>query len=1023
MTIYPIRDQWIVRWIRLSALHLVPLIILVLCSGRVIHLSAQDLLEPVIFSQQGGFYTNEFVLELSHSDPDVTIIFSLDGSDPDPGHLGGTFYTHMDRYRSSDQQKIKKSFHSYIYNPENPIEIRDRTMEANYFSRMQSTFEQDHEPYYFPIVSVYKGTVVRAKAVKEVSVTSPIETHTYFISSEGRRRFTLPVLSIAIREDHFFDYESGIYVPGKIYDEVNPVNTRGDAQANHTQRGIEWERKASLELFEPESAIADLRQDFGVRIHGGWSRAHPMKSLRLYARSEYGDNRFRHQMFPDEPYTVFNRLILRNSGNDWPEAMMRDPLMQEIVKHMKVDTQAYRPYVIFLNGEYWGIHNMRERYDKHYLARKYGVKPENIDMLTGNGWVQEGNNHHYRQTMDYIREHGLQDSLHYNYINSRIDVENYIDYQISHIFVANTDWPGNNVDFWRYRTEYFEPEALTGQDGRWRWLIIDTDFGFHLYSGCDPDNDLCTPPDHNTLAFAARDDGPGWPNPPWSTELFRALLTNEQFRTEFITRYLDQLNTAFLPDRLQKKVMEIAGNIEPEMEEHLERWFARRNWHHYSRWLNLINERLLPFAIQRPAYARAHLRNFFEIGMQHKLTVDVSDPAAGYVQVNTVHIAAETPGVSPDPWPWSGTYFEGIPVVLEAHALPGYRFSHWTGENRNYHLPVLRLNLTDPESVKAVFYPDHEAVMFPGAHSLREGAYKLNQWPANKLTEWPELEPERGYPEHMVFVYMDEVDPGLNAGIAGYTEGIYNLDSRTRINGLGEGGFAFINTSNGNVGYPETRLGGAILAINTRRIRNIQVKWEGGTVRPNSRIYNLRLQYRVGNEGSFKDVLDKHGNPVEYKRNDQAGHRSQLGPVNLPEEAEDKGYVQLLWRYYHSGIRLDDESGQRSKMSVSNILVEGLDILDEELDLMQPSGFAVFQNYPNPFNRSTIVGYELPESNDVRVDIYDMLGRRVETLVNEFRNAGAHFIHWDASDQASGMYIYRIQAGNYVEIRTMTLVK
>ncbi len=666
---------------------------------------------------------------------------------------------------------------------------------------------------------------------------------------------------------------------------------------------------------------------------------------------------------------------------------------------------------------------MRERYDKHFLARKYGVDSENIDLLTGNAWAREGDNRHYRETLETIREHGLEDGRHYEYINTRIDIENYIDYQIAKIFVANTDWPGNNIDFWRYRTDQFEPNAPFGQDGRWRWLVVDMDFGFHLYSGCEPGNDVCTPPDHNTLEFAARDDGPGWPNPPWSTELFRELLKNEQFRHDFITRYLDQLNTAFLPKRLKQEVLKVSGAIEPEMEEHLERWFSGRNWHHFDRWKYLINNRLLPFAEERPRYARTHLRDFFNLGLFSRLNVDVSDPAAGFVQVNTINITPETPGVTADPWPWSGIYSEKVPVVLKAHPLPGYRFSHWEGEKRRYHHPKLTLNLTGAEKVKAVFYPDEEAEMFPKAHSLRKGHYQFNEWPSGIIDDWPVDEPEAGYPESMVFVFMDEEDPGLSADIAGFTGGVYNLDSRTRINGLGEDGFAFINTSNANVGYPNTRLGGAILALNTRRIRNIQVQWDGMTVRPNSRVYNLRLQYRVGSDGPFKDLLDENGKSVEYKRHEEAGHRSQIGPVRLPVEAEDKAYVQLLWRYYYTDVRLDEDSGQRSKMAVTNIRVEGFDIGDEDLESSYPQAVEIFQNYPNPFNNTTLISYELPEAGDVRLDVYDMLGRRIETLVNEHQQVGSHYIRWDASAQASGVYICRLQIGDQVKIRTITLVK
>jgi hypothetical protein len=993
-------------------------------TGALAGIISQTLPEPVQFSIPGGFYTEQFVLELYHPDPDARIYFSLDGSVPDPENINGKTYLHVDRYQSDQQVMLEKKYTTYSYDIDSPIIIRNRSLEENYFSRMQTSFEAESVPYYYPLHSIFIGTVVRAIAVVNNQASSA-ETHTYFVSEEGRNRYSLPVIAITVQEDELFDYHKGIYVPGFLYDQNNPYSTRGDAVANYTQRGIEWERRVTVELFEPASSIPDLKQDAGIRIHGGWSRSNPMKSLRLYARSDYGENRFRHQMFPGEPYSDYNRLILRNGGNDWPEAMMRDPLLQGLVKHMKFDTQAYRPFVVFLNGEYWGIHNMRERYDKHYLSRRHGVDPDKIDHLTGNAQVVEGSNRHYRETIQYIRDQNLADDEHYEYIKTRIDIENYIDYLIAKIFVANTDWPGNNIEFWRYQTDRYEPDAPYQHDGRWRWLAIDMDFGFHLYYGCPPESDGCATPDHNTLAFASRDDGVGWPNPPWSTELFRSLLENQNFRKQFILRYQDQLNTAFLPGRIKDEIHRVAGHLEPEMHEHLERWFSGREWHHFNRWKYLVENRIIPFAEHRSYYARQHLKDFFGLGDSYRLTVDVSDPATGYVQINTIQIKAETPGVGKELWPWSGSFFQDFPVRLKAVAFPGYHFSHWEGEKIRYHQPVLNLELKEALQVKAVYYPDagKDSETFPKPFSLREGAYFMESWPGDIISEWPYNDPESGYPANMAFVYMDREDPGLDAEIAGYTEGLYNLNSRTRIIGLGDDGFAFINTSNGNVGFPDTRLGGAILALNTRRLKNIVVRWDGITVLPNSRVYNIRLQYRTDDSEPFRDLPDQNGNPVEYKRNEVSGHRVTIGPVRLPAEAENKSYIQLFWRYYHNSVQEDPSSGQRSQMAVANIIVEAIEILDEELDLIYPASLAVFQNYPNPFNSTTVLSFQIPHEGDVKLEIFDMLGRRIETLYDGYRAAGEHYLQWDAAGRSTGIYIVRLQYGQSVESRTITLVK
>ncbi|REL38128.1 T9SS C-terminal target domain-containing protein [Rhodohalobacter sp. SW132] len=965
----------------------------------------RDILDPIEFSHTGGFYDTPFELTLSHPDPDVTIYYTLDGSEPDPEKVGGQTYSYMDRYRPSGDLQ-ERSYETLIYEPGSTLTIDDRSDEPNYLSRKQTTYESNEHPYYFPDDPIFKGTAVRAVAVKNGYSSPKPDTHTYFVTDQPEERYTLPVISLSIQEDYLFDYETGMYVPGKIYDDVNPMYNSHHAVANYNQRGIEWERPASMEIFEPGVTERVFNQDLGVRLHGGSSRSFPIKSFRLYARNQYGDNRFYHQMIPDNPYNEYNRLILRNSGNDWDNMMIRDPMIQNMVGHMNFDTQAYQPYIVFINGEYWGILSMRERYDKHYLERVHGADPENIDLLSGSSTIKEGDDLHYTQMWNYMEENDIAQDHHYEDIQTRMDTDNFIDYQIAQIFVGNTDWPGNNIDYWRYRTDSYNPDAPGQLDGRWRWLLFDTDFGFSRFGeGAH----------HNTLEFAAYPDGDSWPNPSWSTFIFRSLLENERFRNDFITRYLDQLNSGFRTDWIVRVIREMTDRIQPEIAEHHERW--SRPWGGLSDWEGRIEANLVNYAEQRPGYARQHLFDFFEIENEHDITVDISNPAEGFVHVNTIAISGETPGIGPEPYPWTGTYFEGIPVTLKAEPLPGYRFSHWEGIDAESHLTEFSHNLTSPLSVTAVFEEDPNANLFPVAHRLSDSSYQFDEWPADA---------EAGsYPDNMAFVYMDERDPELTAQVAGFTDGVYDLDSRTRINGLGQDGFAFINTGNedGNPGYPGTTLGGAILALDTQEMKNISVHWQGSTIRPNSRVYNLQLQYRIGNEGEFQDLLTEDGDPVEYERNDEEGHSEWIGPVTLPQEAENKAYVQLLWRYYYTGERLDEESGQRSKMAVTSISVDGETAIDIEPGTELPREVQLDQNYPNPFNPVTVIGYQLPVQSDVRLEIFDMLGRRVAVLMDGPVQSGHHQATFDASGLSSGVYVYRLTAGDDVQTRQMVLVK
>ena len=653
-----------------------------------------DLLAPPQLSHQGGFYDGAFYLSLTHDQEDVQIVYTLDGSVPDPENLDGRSYRYKNQYPQNAGQPfgefLTHTFRSHVYT--DPIQIYDRSDEPDKLSQISSTYHRN--PNYFPSTPVHKGMVVRARAVRPGALSSPVSTATYFVNHGGVNPNTLPTISITVQEDELFDYEHGIYVAGKVFDDwraANPnTNASGGTTANYWLGGIHTEKPAHLEYFDIGDTLAVLRNDIGLRLHGGWSRAHPMKSFRLYARNVYGESTFNHPFFPELADSSFKRLILRNSGNDFYNTLYRDAAIQRMISHMRFDTQAYQPAIVYVNGEYWGIHNIRERYDKHYLARVYGIDPDNIDLLENNALVYEGDAEHYNQMLAFLQTRSPALPSNYDYVKTQMDVGSFIDYQIANIFMANTDWPGNNMKFWRYRTDQYEPDAPHGHDGRWRWLCYDTDFGLGLYG----------PVTHNTMQFATAASGPGWPNPPWSTYLLRRLLINETFRNDFINRFADMLNTAFQSARMAAIIREMKQVLDEEMPRQLHRWNSP-GWGSINAWNNQVND-MISFVNQRPAYQRSHIRNHFGISAIAYLTADVSNTAAGYIRVNTIDLKRCTPGVANNPYPWSGAYFDGIPIEVEAIPRKGYTFSHWSGEVRGHH-PVVTLTPRGSMTLKAHF--------------------------------------------------------------------------------------------------------------------------------------------------------------------------------------------------------------------------------------------------------------------------------------------------------------------------------
>ncbi len=652
-----------------------------------------EILPPPTMSASGGFYTSAFDLTISTTVPGASIIYTLDGSEPIEANLsGGQTYQYRNSYAELAGQApgpmITQSYETLQYT--GPINIVNRTSQPNKLAAISSTHH--HDPDYFPTSNIFKGTVVRAKTVKPGALDSPTMTRTFFVSPAGADEFSLPVVSLAISEDKLFEYNEGIFVAGVDFDQWRAANPTVDADyynadANYRRTGDPSERPAHLEYFVNGQEV--INQDIGLRVNGGATRAWQSKSLRLVARDEYGDDDFDYQFFQNESLDKFNRLLLRNSGSDFFMTMYRDALAQSLVSDF-LETQAYQPTITFVNGEYWGILNLRERYDKFYFENVYNIDEDELDLLEDALMVAEGDNDHWQEMAEFMENNTLATQSNFDYIQTQLDVENFRDYYISNIYLENVDWPGWNTEFWRKRTA-FDPNAPYGHDGRWRTAMKDTDSAF----GASLDVN-----DHNTLEFATEPNGPEYPNPPFATLVLRSLLTNEDFKIDFINRFADLLNSYLKAERVIEQSLAMKSVIQPEIQEHLARWDGTS----YGWWNQSINI-VHTFAQERPVYQRDHIRGKFDIDSNIDVTLNVSDPAHGYIRINTIDIVPTTPGIPADTYPWTGIYFSNIPVTLKAVAKDGYVFSHWTGANTSSQEEI-SVSSANAFSVTAVFVPD-----------------------------------------------------------------------------------------------------------------------------------------------------------------------------------------------------------------------------------------------------------------------------------------------------------------------------
>lgn len=244
------------------------------------------------------------------------------------------------------------------------------------------------------------------------------------------------------------------------------------------------------------------------------------------------------------------------------------------------------------------------------------------------------------------------------------------------------------------------------------------------------------------------------------------------------------------------------------------------------------------------------------------------------------------------------------------------------------------INVSADDAVNGPVATPVRVLVFPRAHILSTAAYGFGEWSAD--------EPAGEFPPHMLFLQGEENDANLDTGlsrayhipredaaVAEDADFPYRAASRTRINGLGPNGIAFINTGRGR------DLGGALLALDTNGLSSARVQFTAGTVAPNTRVYGLRLQYRIGMEGPFLDLTDGGGVPMEYVRNATGGHEAVIGPVALPGTVMGQPYVQLLWRYH----LISGSSGARAQLRLDDVLVGP--------DAVSPPAEVVFNGAPS----------------------------------------------------------------------------
>jgi uncharacterized repeat protein (TIGR02543 family) len=547
--------------------------------------------------------------------------------------------------------------------------VKDRNGQPNILATQANTQKMyphpsdpdwKNTPYYPTANQVPKATVIRAITVDSNNKQSDVVTHTYFIGNNLTKYRNHPVMSIVTDPANLLDDDIGIYVRGRGTNRF---------EYNFSKKGREWEREANLDYFDGNRNVA-FSTGVGIRVRGGWSRAPGQKGFNVYFREEYGINNLKdYLLIPGAlqsnlktPITKYKNFMLRNGGNDSEYTKLRDIYVQSLVYDRNFTAQVGVPCILYLNGEYWGLYNLQEKYSDNHTEYKYGVNKDNV-MSFENWELDDGVESDWSFYNYLMYDLGLRDmsiKTSYDDFCAAFDIQSYIDYFTFGIYINNEDWPHNNWRLWRVRN--VEPGNPYG-DGKWRWQVFDTEFSMGIYSGGSVADALAR------IKSGSSDD---------RNKQFINLLTNDDFCRQFVITMMDLYNVNFNYNSNVAKLDEMADIYRPLMDHYYERWGL--TWDGWFQFDYHINEMKSYLSNIRNKMTNEYLPNHFgHLGIAANKLANVT-LAAKCNGVNvpnaSIKINTTTPNIASGSW--TGKYYSTLPVIVTANVPNGYTFAGWT---------------------------------------------------------------------------------------------------------------------------------------------------------------------------------------------------------------------------------------------------------------------------------------------------------------------------------------------------------
>jgi len=495
-------------------------------------------------------------------------------------------------------------------------------------------------------LNISATTVLRCRVYNDGSYPSNEVIRTYVFGQAP----TVAAMFVTTDPLSMFSPDTGLYMTGN-----------GAAMMDPKKGANFWSNRelpVYVELFEPGSPKTPA---FGImgdyKISGQYSRAKEKKSFSITLREEYGDKRLKYTLFPDHPeLKKFKAFSLRNFGNNCGDDYVRDRLGTSMTEGLDVDYQRGRYVVVYYNGKYYGVHDLRERNSEYYYETKYGLDPNDIDLIDAQNEVGAGSATDYKNMLDWLQSNELSSDANYQKIADQIDVDNYMNYMQAEMFLNNGDWPHNNMKKWR----------IASQKSKWKWFLYDVDFGFGVGYNTQNSNVFSYVTNRNGTNGMGMMPGMGGGQQGGGsisehTILMIRLLENEGFKKAFINRFCVLLSMNFSAERLLKRIEELQSQVQAEVSGDATFW----GYDEASMSSNL--EKIKNFAQTRQQTIMSEMAAFFTLGESTPVTL--STQGSGHIQVHNLTVDQSSMAVN---------FFREVPVTVTAVPSTGAVFGGWS---------------------------------------------------------------------------------------------------------------------------------------------------------------------------------------------------------------------------------------------------------------------------------------------------------------------------------------------------------